>query len=141
MKQKLKKIVLIDDHDITNTYHEFLLQQSNCVEEIVIKYSVDKALDYFRAIKNQGASFPELTFLDINMPGWNGWDFLEMLQTFFPKEITQTKIVIVTATPDEAEHLQLDPSNLILTVRKKLLSQEDLCEIFDLYYESKTFPV
>ena len=43
---------------------------------LIFKSNGQEALDYFDSLKNNGKAFPELVFLDINMPVMSGIEFL-----------------------------------------------------------------
>ena len=134
MKKKLRSILLIDDHTPTNYLHEMLLKEAKCAHQIVTTYSSDKALDFFRYLQLQKRSFPELVFLDINMPGWDGLDFLEMVTTFFPEIKTNTKIVVLTSDEDPNKHRQLRDNQLIMTIKSKPLTEDIIENVLQQYF-------
>jgi len=69
-------ILLVDDDKVTNFYHKVFLKQGNYAKKIVEVSSAIEALDYLLSKKETFVK-PDIIFLDINMPGLNGWDFLE----------------------------------------------------------------
>lgn len=138
MKNKLKTILLIDDDTPTNYYHEVILQDANCTENVVIQYSSDRALDYFRALKNNNLPFPELVFLDMNMPGWDGFEFIEMLQTFFPSTKDKMKIVILTSLPEAPSLQEIELSNQIIGVKSKPLTEKVVWDLIQTHFSSNS---
>lgn len=72
MKKKLNCILLVDDDKFCNFFHERLLKKIDCAESIEIVMDGLMALDFLKSRKNK----PDIIFLDINMPGMDGWEFL-----------------------------------------------------------------
>ncbi|NNF20455.1 MAG: response regulator [Saprospiraceae bacterium] len=96
----LKKIMLIDDDESTNLYHEILLEESNKVEQIVICNGVDEAMEH---LSNSDIP-PEFIFLDINMPVKTGWDFIEEYENLEDsKKAKYLMILSTTRNPIEIE--------------------------------------
>ncbi|MCI5080772.1 MAG: response regulator [Saprospiraceae bacterium] len=120
--KKLDTILLIDDHAATNYYHEEILREANCVDDIVVHYSADRSLDYFRKLKAQRLPLPDLVFLDLNMPGWDGMDFLRMLESFFQLSPNQLKIVILTSIPESPDLQQLEFTRHVIDIQSKPLT-------------------
>lgn len=66
-------ILVVDDNEADQFLSEYAIQQYD------EKFIVDKAYDGKEALHflEQCNESPEFVFLDINMPGMNGFDFLE----------------------------------------------------------------
>jgi CheY-like chemotaxis protein len=138
MKKKLKTILLIDDDTPTNYYHEVILQDAKCTENVVIQYSSDRALDYFRTLKNNKLPYPELVSLDMNMPGWDGFEFIEMLQTFFPGTKDKMKIVILTSLPEAPSLQEIELNDQIVGVKSKPLTEEVVWDLIQTHFSSNS---
>jgi CheY-like chemotaxis protein len=70
---KLNCVLLVDDDDEDNYFHQLVLEESFSVDKIKIVENGLKALDFIRS----APSSPELIFLDANMPRMTGWEFIE----------------------------------------------------------------
>jgi CheY-like chemotaxis protein len=100
MKMK-KKICVIDDDEIY---------------QMIMKRVIDKAgvfsgrLDYCDArvaletFEDSYHSLPDLILLDINMPGIDGWQFLEELRERRPGFQNETRIYIVTSSIAQSDY-------------------------------------
>lgn len=67
------KVMFVDDDAINNEVNQMLFRKLYPEIEVVVKSSVDAALDY---LNDPGIKNPNKIFLDINLPIKNGWDFL-----------------------------------------------------------------
>ena len=100
--KKLDCIMLVDDNPDDNFIHERAIRKTQLHCVIATKTSAADALEH---IKLQKQPQPDLIFLDINMPGTNGWDFLEEYGRL--DENLQRRVVIVMLTTSENRDDQL----------------------------------
>jgi PAS domain S-box-containing protein len=101
MDQKLDCVLLIDDDEPTNFLNERILKKVNFANKI---RSVQTAREALNSIAyGDGGPRPDLIFLDINMPGLNGWDFLEEYSKLPIPEEEKAVIVMLTSSfnPDD----------------------------------------
>ena len=75
--KKINKVLMVDDNDTTNFYNQDVLEESGLFEEIIILTNGTDTINYF---KNNVGNLPQLVFLDINMPDYDGFEVLEELE-------------------------------------------------------------
>ncbi len=69
---------MIDDDQVNNFVCESIIRNEEFADEIISFEWAEDALKYLQQEAGQGkAHFPDLIFLDINMPGMDGWTFIE----------------------------------------------------------------
>ena len=90
--KKFKFLVFIDDDFMTNRFHEIILGQTKVTEEYKFFTYAKDALEYF---KDNNHITPDYIFLDINMPGMDGWEFLK---EYTKLDIEKTPTVIMLTT-------------------------------------------
>ncbi len=132
MKYKLKSIVLIDNSKPTNFLHKIILSKIQCAEQITSFQNGKEALIYLHNCSQKGDTFPDLIFLDINIPLMDGWQFLEEFKQFKSNH----KIVIIMSSPslllhDKVRALKYDFVRDFMT---KPLTTENINEILSQHF-------
>lgn len=87
--KKIKNLMLIDDDETYQFLCGKIIQDSGVTENLISCLSGEEALNYF---KDKKGEVPNLVLLDINMPGMNGWDFLEEFKSVAP--LLTSRVVI-----------------------------------------------
>jgi CheY-like chemotaxis protein len=105
----LNCVLLIDDDEATNFINKLIIQKSEIDAEIIACKSGQEGLDFLscqgKYLSSSEYPQPGIIFLDINMPGMNGWEFLENYNKL--SEDQKAKIVVAMLTtsfnPDDEE--------------------------------------
>lgn len=102
--------LLIDDNYIDNFVTGKLLTNSNFAENVVVQQSPTEAIE---ALRN-GSIKPDVIFLDLRMPGMNGFEFL---QEFDKLGIDKNSIKIFMLSSS------LDPTDIRRSFDNKYVTQ------------------
>lgn len=99
---RYRKVLLIDDNEIDNFINERMITSSGFSMEVIVKNSADAALDFLKSLTNS-EDYPEIIFLDLNMPVKDGFDFLIEYETIADAIKTFSKIVVLSSSisPDD----------------------------------------
>lgn len=109
------KIFLIDDQEIVNFVHKRFLKLIDAdLEAVDFKDSKE-------AIKALNEMKPELIFLDLNMPGLNGWDVLD----FMKNEEIRIPVVILTSSNSLADRAKAANYPNVLTFEQKPMQKSN----------------
>jgi len=121
----LERILCIDDDPITLMLCKKVISKANFGKEIIVAQNGQEALDLLIKIKNSKEdAFPELVFLDLNMPVMNGWDFLNEISKNSVEEFKNTKVIILSSTIDPADYEKSKEYKLITHFLSKPITVE-----------------
>ncbi len=103
MKKKLSCILLIDDDEPTNYYNSKVVKKADCCKRIQICLGVDEAIAFLKNGDGEDYPSPELIFLDINMPGKDGWDFLDEYSSLSEEAKGDVVVAMLTTSLNPAD--------------------------------------
>ena len=120
--------MLIDDNKLDNFFHTRVIRKHFDEIEILTYENAESALE---CLSDLITDKPQIIFLDINMPGMDGWEFLENYKKL---DISQREcmVVIMLTTSEDPDDISKATANGILTdFKTKPLTREMLIEVVD----------
>ncbi|MFD0992434.1 response regulator [Tenacibaculum geojense] len=137
---KLNCILLVDDDRATNFFHKMVIEDLKVCNHVQICTDGRDALDYLTNqgdySKNKNYPKPELIFLDINMPGLNGFDFLEEYKDL-PSDLKDSKIIIMLSTSlIEDDRLRAESYKEVSEFKNKPLTEKYITDIIIKYFKT-----
>jgi CheY-like chemotaxis protein len=100
----IQKVFLIDDDHLSIYLTRFVLNQVQFADRIDTYEEAKPALHDILA--GVPASWPQVIFLDLNMPEMDGWEFLQALQDREQELAGKVKIYILTSSVDQQDQNQ-----------------------------------
>jgi CheY-like chemotaxis protein len=90
----MAKILILDDDDLGNELASYLLA-SEGLTDYEFQTSGEEALYYLEKCRTDN-NFPAIMFVDINMPGMNGFEFVTKYEENFRKDSPHLHVVMLT---------------------------------------------
>lgn len=121
--------LLVDDSYIDNLISKKILESSRYAENIIVIESPTRAIDFIRESVRSQQNIPDVLFLDIRMPGMNGFDFLEEFNMIEGIKDYNLKIYILSSSLDPTDFKKIQQNRLISKFIGKPLTNQILEEI------------
>lgn len=94
---RLKRLLLVDDDETSNFLNEFLIKGMDIVDEVFIASNGQEALDFIQGQK-ETLQYPQLIFLDLNMPVMDGFEFLEEFEKIQQQSDRKIPVYVLTSS-------------------------------------------
>lgn len=132
-------ILLIDDDAPTNYIHRKVIEKAKLDTHVQTTTSGQEALDYLTCqgqFSNE-EKFPQpgIVFLDINMPGMNGWEFLEDYKQLSDAQKAKVVVVMLTTSINPADRERAEKDGDVTEFMSKPLTVDALKKLVDKYFK------
>lgn len=121
------KTYIIDDEDISLYLTKYMLIEEKFSDEITTFLSAEEALLAIQQNLNNG--LPRVVFIDLNMPGMNGWEFLDELAPYKTRLKNCCWIYILSSSLDMADAVRAKEYDLVQGFIHKTIDKADIEEI------------
>lgn len=99
-------ILLIDDDNISNFLMTRYLENFSSVKEIHSAENGQEAIKLIRSFYKDSKAWPDIIFLDINMPIMDGFAFLDAFYKLDFPNLRNPKIVIVSSSDSSLDKMK-----------------------------------
>ena len=127
-----KLILCVDDDPITLMLCKMVISRATFATEVITAQNGEEALNYFDDLKlnNLGTEikkYPQLIFLDLNMPVMGGWEFLDhFCKPDYASVFTACKIIVLSSTIDPDDIRKAKTYPMVLDFLSKPITKEML---------------
>ncbi|SHE37654.1 response regulator [Pedobacter caeni] len=136
--KNLNCVLLVDDDVPTNYIHRRIVQNTNIEVNVKSITSAQEALDYLTfsgKYEHDDTLRPGIIFLDINMPGMSGWDFMEEYGKIDAAHKARTIVIMLTTSLNPDDELMASENKEIVTYMHKPLNEDAFVKIAGKYFE------
>ena len=121
-----KTILLIDDDTLFLMLTRKLLERQSYLERIDTVTTVDEMEQYFEALLEKGAPFPDAVFIDLDMPMVSGLELANQLRTSYLADRPEVKIFILSSSISQRDRNTSESLDAVSDYMEKPLSAEIL---------------
>lgn len=127
--EKINLVCLVEDDPVHAFIAQKVLGMTGMVNQVLIFENGKKIFDYLVERRNTGEAMPNLILLDLNMPIWDGWQFLDEA-----KDIDLLKgipLYIITSSTDRSDRDRANQHQLLDHYLVKPLTLEKVKPVLD----------
>ena len=129
---KIEKILFIDDDNVSSFLNETIVEELRITKQIISLRNAPEALAYIVQHYSSESSpskrtIPDLIFLDIKMPGMDGFKFLQELEKLEGIDRSCFLVILLTASEDIHDQEKVGCfKDKVFACLSKPLAKEDL---------------
>jgi CheY-like chemotaxis protein len=121
---RFKKVMLVDDNEIENFVNKKLIESCQFAASIECCLSAEEALEILR--NNSLEDLPEIIFLDIKMPGMDGFEFLDAFAHLAEEVHQRVKIIMLSTSESFKDLNRANKNRFVFRFLNKPLLQASL---------------
>lgn len=130
IKYKYSTVLLIDDNELDNFINENIMGSVSFATKIYVSTNGKSALEFINNLIVSGGAtnetYPEVMFVDLNMPIMDGFEFLERFEKIADEKLRQCKIIILTSSIDGDDRVKAEKIGKDVVFLNKPLTEEML---------------
>jgi CheY-like chemotaxis protein len=130
---KYKYAMLVDDNELDNFINQNIIEANHFASKVYVNSGSISALEFLSNLTVSGVDaltiFPEIIFIDINMPMMNGFQFIDNLKKNLSEKFVGLKLVILTSSVDPNDMLKAEEICKGIIFLNKPLTQDMLNQL------------
>ena len=130
---KYNYVMLLDDNELDNFINQKTIESHHFSKNIYVNTSSKSALEFLKNLEisalNNSNVFPEIIFIDIDMPMIDGIQFIENLNKIASAYLNKIKLVILTSSINSDDRKKINAISKEILFFNKPLTQDILTQI------------
>lgn len=120
---------MIDDSESDNLINRSIILKNNFASAVTSVTSANEGISYLENEFRRFGKTPDLVFLDIKMPGIDGFGFLKLFEDLDPSIRFNTSIIMLTSSTDLIDYYRAIRNPYVLNYLKKPLNIVELLSL------------
>jgi CheY-like chemotaxis protein len=127
-----KRVFVIDDDRIYQFAIKWHVQKMAPGAEVAQFLNGQSGLDVLTSLLDDPSLLPDVILLDINMPGMDGWEFIDHLAAIGNEHLDRIDVFMVSSSIDRSDIEKAKQTKGIKNYIIKPVSDEDLGKVLNL---------
>jgi len=119
-------IWLIDDSAASNLLNQKMIEDQHPKVKIVAFTMASEAISQLKKVSNP----VDMIFLDLNMPGMDGWDFLDEFEIIKSENQLKTHLILLTTSLNPEDEFRAVSNKLVSKYLQKPLKKDQINAVF-----------
>ena len=124
------KLVLIDDNPIDHYIMRTMLHNNEACKQATYTFDGSMILEFIEEHKSAADSLPDVIFLDLTMPDFSGWEFLDKFEKLKDSLNKHIELYVMTSSVRESDKERSGKYGCVNSFISKPLSKQTLNSIF-----------
>lgn len=130
---RYQTVLLVDDSELDNFINQKVMESNHFARHIYVCTNGESAIEFMRNIiiarEHKTEIFPDIIFVDLDMPIKDGFRFIEDLKKEIGEEIPLPKIVILSSSMNVFDKVKAEELDSAITFLNKPLKESLLVEL------------
>jgi CheY-like chemotaxis protein len=123
------KVVLIDDNPIDHYIMRTMLYNNEACKQATYTFDGNMIIEYMEENQAESNKLPDVIFLDLTMPDFSGWDFLEKFNKLHQRLKKHIELYVMTSSVRESDKERSVQYSCVSSFISKPLSKQALNNI------------
>jgi len=123
------KVVLIDDNPIDHYIMRTMLYNNEVCKQATYTFDGSMIIEFMEQHKTESKRLPDVIFLDLTMPDFSGWDFLEKFEKLKGSLKKRIDLYVMTSSIRDSDRERSARYNCVSSFISKPLSKQMLNSI------------
>jgi CheY-like chemotaxis protein len=123
------KVVLIDDNPIDHYIMRTMLYNNEICRQATYTFDGSLIIEFMEEHKAETASLPDVIFVDLTMPDFSGWEFLEKFERLKGNLNKHVEVYVMTSSIRDSDRERSAKYNCVSSFISKPLTKQLLTSI------------
>ena len=129
LEPKFEKVIIIDDNPIERYFSSRMVLHNNFAKNVIEFSLASEALTYLEENQENSCLLPQILFIDLYMPHFSGFEFLEAYDKLPIVIKNKSKVFIISNTIDHVSIARVCQDPNVVSFQQKPITKEFLNQL------------